>query len=274
MSGVMDRTLGILELLARRPEGLQVSAIATELNMPVSAAHRLLKDLSERGYVRQARAQGDYALTIKLAALGLSFLGATGVTDIAQPILNRLAAESKELVRLSVIDPPNLVWVGVAQGAVSGLRYDPGREQGHVAHLATSASGLAWLAALSDDEALKLVAAQGLTPPFEAGPNAPKSISELLAILEDARKRGYAIAVNSFMAGMAAMAVPVKRVSDGALLGSLSIAGPECRLKAEKMDRLIAPLKAAADELADASAASSFFNRDRIAAESASAQIN
>jgi len=272
MSGVMDRTLGILELLAQQPEGLQVSALAADLNMPVSAAHRLLNDLSRHGYVRQARAQGEYALTIKMAALGLSYLGATGVADIAQPILNRLAAESKELVRLSVIDAPNLVWVAVAQGAQSGLRYDPGREQGQVAHLATSASGLAWLSALSDDEALKLVASQGLTPPTEVGPNAPKSMSELLSILEDARKRGYAVAVNSFIAGMAAMAVPVRAPKDGALLGSLSIAGPECRLRAERMAQLIAPLQAAADELAEASAASSFFNPDRAPAHLAAAR--
>jgi len=259
----MDRTLGILELLARRPEGLPISVIADELNMPVSAAHRLLKDLSERGYVRQTRAQGDYALTIKLAALGLSFLGATGVTDIAQPILDRLAAEARELVRLCVIDAQTLVWVGVAQGAVSGLRYDPGREQGQIVHLSTSASGLAWLGALSDEEALKLVAAQGLTPPFEAGPNAPKSVSDLLAILRDGRERGYSVAVNSFLAGMAAMAVPVRRRTDGALLGCLSIAGPERRLTPERMAELIAPLNAAADEIADASTASSFFSRDR-----------
>ena len=70
MSGVMERTLGILELLAGHPEGLPVSAIAGALDMPVSAAHRMLKELSEHGYVRQLRAQGDYALTIRLAALG------------------------------------------------------------------------------------------------------------------------------------------------------------------------------------------------------------
>ena len=111
MSGVLERTLGILELLSGQPGGLSVGAIASRLDVPPSAAHRLLNDLAKLGYVRQDRAQGDYALTIKLAGMGLSFLGQSGITDVAQPILDRLAAESGELVRLSVIDGDDLVWV-------------------------------------------------------------------------------------------------------------------------------------------------------------------
>jgi DNA-binding IclR family transcriptional regulator len=263
MSGVMERTLRILELLAGHPDGLPISAIASALDMPVSAAHRMLKELSEHGYVRQMRAQGDYALTIRLAALGLGFLGKTGVTDIAQPILDRLAAESRELVRLSVIDGSDLVWVAVAQGATSGLRYDPGREQGVVVHLATSAGGRAWLGALSDDEALALIARQGLEPPFPAGPGAPKTLGAVLEELAAARRRGYAVAVDSYIDGMAAMAVPIFAPGDCRPIGCLSIAGPAVRLTAERQEALSASLKAAAAEIGDAAAASSYFARDR-----------
>ncbi|MGB0748721.1 MAG: IclR family transcriptional regulator [Magnetospiraceae bacterium] len=263
MSGVMERTLAILELLAGHPDGVQVSTIATELDMPASAAHRLLKELSQYGYVRQLRSQGDYALTIKLAAMGLSFLGKTGVADVAQPILDRLAAESQELVRLSVVDYPDLVWVGVAQGATAGLRYDPGREQGVVVHLASSAGGRAWLSALSDEEALELVAAQGIEPPFAAGPEIPHTIAELLQILKETRARGYSVAVNSYLAGMAAMAVPVHRPNAGAPIGCLSIAGPAVRVTPERMEELKGPLVAAAVEIGDAAGASSFFNQNR-----------
>ncbi|UJQ94108.1 IclR family transcriptional regulator [Mariluticola halotolerans] len=259
----MERTLSILELLSRNPDGLQVSIIASELDMPASAAHRLLKDLSQHGYVRQVRNQGDYALTIRMAAIGLSFLSKTGVTDIAQPVLDRLAERSKELIRLSVIDYPNLVWVGVAQGATTGLRYDPGREQGVVVHLAASAGGRAWLSTMSDEEALALVSAQGLEPNFAAGPKAPKTITQLLEILKQTRKRGYSIATDSYLDGMAAMAVPVRRAEDGQPIGCLSIAGPAVRLTQAHMDELYQPLLEAADEIGSASEASFFFNRIR-----------
>ncbi len=263
MSGVMERTLGILELLSRNPEGLPVSSIAADLDIPASAAHRLLKELSQYDYVRQVRSQGDYALTIKLAALGLSFLGQTGVTDIAQPTLDRLATISGELVRLSVIDNTDLVWVGVAQGATVGLRYDPGREQGIVVHLASSAGGRAYLSTLSDEDALKLIVAQGVEPDFDAGPKAPKSIAEVMQELKETRERGYSIATDSYIAGMAAMAVPVRRSFDNQTIGCLSIAGPAVRLTQDRMTELAPSLFECAKEIGNASEASFFFNRAR-----------
>ncbi|MBP7001516.1 IclR family transcriptional regulator [Amaricoccus sp.] len=260
MSSVLERTLGILEMLAWHPAGLPVGAIATRLDMPPSAAHRLLNDLARLGYVRQDRAQGDYALTIKLASLGLTFLGQSGVTDVAQPILDRLAAESGELVRLSVIDGDSLVWVGVAQGATGGLRYDPGREQGVVAHLASSAGGRAWLATMSDDDALMAVSRQGIAPTQPgAGAKAPASATELLARLAEARAQGYAVAIDSYLAGMAAMAVPVRSAGTGEAIGCLSIAAPSVRLDAARMAALAPALQAAAGEIGAASRGSRFF---------------
>lgn len=260
MGSVLERTLGILELLTGHPGGLPVGTIASELDMPPSAAHRLLNDLARLGYVRQDRAQGDYALTIKLAAMGLTFLGQSGVTDVAQPILDRLAAESGELVRLSVIDGESLVWVGVAQGATGGLRYDPGREQGVVVHLASSAGGRAWLSTMSDEDALVAVSRQGLLPLQPgAGANAPATVTDILARLAEARAQGYAVATDSYLAGMAAMAVPVQRPG-GEVVGCLSIAAPSVRLDAARMAALAPSLRKAADEIAAGSRGSRFFS--------------
>jgi IclR family transcriptional regulator, acetate operon repressor len=260
MSNAIERTLGLLELLAHRPGGLSLGAISSRLEMPPSATHRLLNDLVRLGYVRQDRSQGDYMLTIRLASLGLTFLAQSGVTDIAQPILDRLAQQCGELVRLSVADGGTLVWVAVAQGATGGLRYDPAREQGVVAHLASSAGGLAWLSTMSDDEALTLVTKQGVRP-IQAGPGAraPKSVTEVLALLAETRARGYSVAVDSYLMGMAAMAVPVRYDGEGAVVGCLSIAAPTVRLDAARMAELIGPLGQAADEIGAAASASKYF---------------
>ena len=48
--------------------------------------------------------------------MGLSFLSNTGIVDIAQPLLDRLAQASGELVRLSVVDGERLTWVARAAG--------------------------------------------------------------------------------------------------------------------------------------------------------------
>jgi IclR family transcriptional regulator, acetate operon repressor len=261
MTSATDRILAMLEHLSRHPEGLSVGAVAQALDLPASATHRMLNDLVRLGYVRQVRAQGDYALTIRLAAMGLAFLGRTGVSDVAQPVLDRLAAECGELVRLSVVDHPHLVWVAVAQGAKGGLRYDPGREQGAVASLAYSAGGRAWLASLPRDEALALVAAQGLTPPEGAADGARIGMADLMALLDRASGQGWAEAVDSYLAGLAAIAVPVR--ADGGVIGCLSIAGPAARLTRDRRMALLPALESAAREVAGMQAASFFFRRAR-----------
>ncbi|MBB4000176.1 IclR family transcriptional regulator [Aureimonas pseudogalii] len=257
MSSVLEKALALVERLAEQPGGLSISALAAATDQPASGVHRTLQELARLGYVRQHQTGGDYGLTIKLPAMGLTFLGRSGITDVAQPVLAALAAECRELVRLSVIDGEDLVWVAVAQGATGGLRYDPGQEQGVVVHLASSAGGRAWLSTLSDEDALLKVGVQGLVRQAEGqGYNASQSLPLLLKQLTEARSRGYATAVDSYIAGMAAMAVPVRGPFGGPVLGCLSIAGPAVRMTAERMDELAPRLRQAAEDLGAAAAGS------------------
>lgn len=262
MSSATEKTLAILEMMVEHPGGLQVSALARTLDMPASGVHRQLRELARLGYVCQSRDQGAYRLTLKLAAMGLGYLGRTGVTDITQPILDRLADVSGELVRLSVRDEGGLVWVAVAQGATQGLRYDPGREQGMRVHPASTAGGQALLSTMSDDDVLALVGETGLRPPnLPPTSKAPGSIDQLMRTIRATRKRGYSIAIDSYIEGMGAMAVPVMADGDDGprVIGCLSIAGPAVRFPVERMEELAPALFDAAHELGRAAPASRYF---------------
>lgn len=258
MTGVLERTLAILELLARHSEGLELATIADRLDIPRSAAHRLLGDLMRCDYVRQTRDKGEYLLTTKLVSMGLTYLSKTGIIDIAQPLLDRLAEISGELVRLSVIDGNRLTWVARAQGARQGLRYDP--DMGEDARLSCSASGLAWLSTMSDDAALALVAQQGLGMPKDYGPAAPASMRAMLEAVHAARERGFSLTQETFTAGLNAMAAPVQ-LADQPPLGIISVAGPTVRFTEARMLSLGPDLVSVAAQLAAASGASAFFNK-------------
>ncbi|MDO5631238.1 MAG: IclR family transcriptional regulator [Paracoccus sp. (in: a-proteobacteria)] len=259
MSSSLERGLSVLTILSNHPEGMAVGQVAAALDLPPSGVHRMLNQLVEYGFVYQDGAKGAYVLGMKLPALGLSYLAQTGITDVAQPILDRLAAASQQLVRLSVIDDGNLVWVAVAQGATTGLRYDPGREQGVTAHLASSASGLAWMSTLSDDAALEKVARQGFSQPT-SGQGAPDGATDLLARLARTRRDGYSVTINSFIPGMAAMAAPI-RAAEGQALGAISVAGPAIQLDQGRMAELAPALLAAVADMAGAAPGSIYFRR-------------
>lgn len=253
MSSVLERTLAILELLARAPNGLPLRDIAEKLDIPPSGTHRLLKDLTRVEFVRQDKDHGDYYLTTKLIALGLAYLSESGIVDLAQPILDRLANDSTELARLGIVSDARLTWVAKAQGAKSGLIYDP--DMGADAHLASSSSGLAWLMTMSDERALELVAKQGFARSGEYGPNAPSTALELIASLKTAREVGYAMTLETFAPGMNGMAAPII-AADGITKGVVSLYGPAIRFTETKMLEVAPQLLACARELATATNAS------------------
>ncbi len=258
MSTALDRGLLILEHLAAHPDGLPLGLVADDLEMPRSACHRLLVELHRRGYVRQINARGDYVMTTKVASLGLSFLSASGIVDIAQPIVERLAEASGELARLSVVDGERLTWVSKAEGNRKGFRYDP--DMGRDAWLSCTSSGHAWLLTLSDEEAVALVSRQGFGLPKDYGPKAPTTVKALLGFLHAARVRGYAMIDEVFAPGMSAVAAPVQRRGRAAL-GVLSIAGPRRRLTVERIQALAPVLLAATEELAAMSSTSGLFSK-------------
>jgi IclR family acetate operon transcriptional repressor len=257
MTLALDRGLALLERLCGQPEGMALTALADELDIPRSACHRLLMELQRRGYVRQARSQGDYLLTAKLASMGLGFLSSSGIVDIAEPLLERLAQESGELVRLSIIDGERLTWVAKAQGSRKGLRYDP--DMGSDARLSCTATGHAWLQTLSDERAMELVSRQGFGTPEEYGPKAPTTVKALLGFLHAARVRGCAMIDEVFAPGMTAMAAPVMR--GGEAIGVISIAGPRLRLSMARMQALAPALLEATAQLGPISRSSTLFGR-------------
>lgn len=260
MASTLERSLTILEYLATRPTGKTLSAMAADLALPLSACHRLLSELVRCGYVRQTREHGDYALTTKLASLGLSFLGGSGVVDVAQPIIDRLAEMSGELVRLAIVDADRLTFVAKSQGARFGLRYDP--DMGIDVRLSCSAAGHAWLMTLPEDRALELVVRQGFGKPEQYGPRAPTGWKQVLEVLAEDRARGYAVIREMYEAGMHALAAPV-RVGHEAALGVITIAGPAVRLVDARIEELGPRLLAAAEELALAASVSPLFRAHR-----------
>jgi len=253
-NGLLERTLGVIELLSNNAQGMLLFEVADTLHIPRSATHRVLTSLVEHGYVRQERQQGAYLLTAKIASLAFTFLTGSGISDFAQPVLDRLAKEVGELVRLGMIDGKELVWVAKAQGSRYGLRYDP--DMGQVGRLSCSASGHAWLACLPEPEALAIVERQGIGSRGEYGPRAPETKEALLRYLRKARKRGFGLVQQTYSPGANAIAAPIRHPKTGEVTGTVAIAGPEVRLSEERLLGLAPGLLAAADELALATIAS------------------
>lgn len=243
-----ERCLDIIELLADGAD-MPLGEIAERLGLPKSGAHRLLATLVELGWAEQDPETSFYRLTMRLAILGQRFYVATGIPDICQPVLDRLASQSHEFARLAVVDGQSLTWVAHAQGATGGLLYQPSLGTSTVPLYAT-ATGKAWLATLPTELAVQNVLRSGFGDADKYGPAVVRSLDALMREIEVTAHRGYGLAVNEAEPGVTAVASAIRPAGGGAALGAVSVAGPSVRMTDSRISELAPLVMQTASELA------------------------
>lgn len=245
VKGLLERCVATVEALTAAPAGMRLSEIARLLDMPKTAAHRLLAELVRLGWVERAPAE-TYRLTPRLPLVTQRVLLATGLTERVQPVLDRVARETRELARAAIALPDSLVWLAHAQGAPPGLVYQPALADPVRPH--ATANGKAWLATLDRARAIAIARAGGLG----AVRPTPRTLASEAALLRDLariRARGFAVADEEAETGVVAIAVAV-RPGGGIAVATISVAGPAVRLPAARHPAIAACLAAAADQLA------------------------
>lgn len=245
-----ERCLSIIELLAEDARDRALGEIAETLELPKSGTHRLLATLVEQGWVEQDPGTGFYRLTMRLTILGQRFYVGTGIPDICQPLLDRLASQCREFARLAVVDGPSLTWLAHAQGATVGLLYQPSLTTNTVPLYAT-ASGKAWLTTLPVEQAIEQVRRTGFDDADHYGPHALRSLAALKRELELTARRGYGVAVNEAEPGVSAVAAAIRPAGGGPALGTVSIAGPSVRMTEQRVVEVAPLVLQTASELAD-----------------------
>jgi DNA-binding IclR family transcriptional regulator len=247
VKGVLDRSLEALEFLAAEARWLRLSYIAKRLELPKGPAHRMLAQLVLLGWVEQDQGTDQYRLTMKLALLGQEYLQGTGLPGLVQPILDEVAGKSRELVRLTVVQGFELAWLASSQGAAPGLMYQPKMTGRLVLH--ATANGKAWLATMSNEDAIRIAMRGGLGKPGPYGPRAVRTVEALLKEIETTRKRGYATAVEEAEPGVTAIAVAIRSRQTDRVVGTMSIAGPLLRVTPARYKEFHPLLRGAADRL-------------------------
>jgi DNA-binding IclR family transcriptional regulator len=247
VKSMLENCFAVVELLATEGREMRLSAIADRLGLQRSGAHRLLTALCDLGWAEQDTDTEQYRLSLKLAALGHSYLASTRLPDVCQPVLDRLAEESRELVRLAVIEHGDLTTIAHSQGSHGSLVIQSRSFPTLPLHV--TASGKAWLATLPEETALKMVLAAGFGQPGAFGPNALRSVEALQRELALTRKRGYGVAVEEAEPGVVGVALTI-RATTGVPRGVLAIAGPTVRMTPKRIIDLAAMARKAADELA------------------------
>jgi len=217
----VTRSLDLLEALAAAGE-LGLVDLAKRTGLQPSTAHRLLATLAERGYTLQGES-GRYLLGYKILELA-SFVNArtTHLRALARPYLASVQRITRETTTLSVLEPPNVVFLDQVEGTHS-VRMFTQVGLGVPAH--TSASGKVILA-FQPAEVLAEFYAGGLEK-ITARTIATRK--ELDAELARIRRRGYATDNEEHEEGVSCVAAPIFGF-EGEVRAAISVSAPTQRV--------------------------------------------
>jgi IclR family transcriptional regulator, pca regulon regulatory protein len=210
----LARGLDVLACFDADHRSMSLTEVAAAAGLARPTARRLLLTLEELGFVRSS--SGSYALTPKVLTLGMAYVGALGLWDIARPHLEALVARTGESSSMAQLDGSDIVYVArVSVPKLIALRVDIGTRF----PAAQTSQGKVLLAALSPDDL-----AAALAEPSRAGlpPYIGRSPDQLRAELTEIRARGWALADEELAPGVRSVAVPV-RDRDGVVQAAMNV---------------------------------------------------
>lgn len=212
-----DRALQVLQLFGTPDEALAVGDIARRLGIHRSSASRLVSTLRARRFLERSGPGERLRLGAEVQRLGRLALVGRDLLGVAQPVLQRLAAETGETATLATAAGGEVLTIAQADGRhfISSGKWIGVRAPAHCC---------------SDGKVLLAHA----TLEVGGGPLArltARTITERDVLeheLIDVRERGYAISDGELEDGLVGIAVPV--LEDGSCVASLCVSGPAYRL--------------------------------------------
>jgi DNA-binding IclR family transcriptional regulator len=235
----VTRSIAILRLLGDTGRPLGVKAIADALDLVPSTALHILRVLVAEGLVRVDPDSKRYELGAGMLSLARSVLATTSFAQLAQPGLDRIAARGVTAMLVEITPRQDIVVLGVARP-----------NQPFRLHTEVGSRFAFWASATG-----RLVAAHSgekgaaLKARFQAiGWDKPMTFDEWQKDVEQARRRGWAVDRDHFMAGVTVVAVPLLR-PDGRLTHTIAAAGLSSQLTGPVVQDLAAAMRAEAAAL-------------------------
>jgi len=224
--GALETSFRIIEYLRTNGKS-RLTPISDELDIPKSTLHTHLNTLRKHDFV--VKSGPEYELGLRFMWFGEHAKTKKREYDIVEQSVEKIADETGERTLFIVEEHTSLFYLRVELGE-NAVDFGPQiGDYGRDFH-ATS-SGKAILAFMSSEKREQILDSIDLPVCTD---RTITSREELLSELDEVREREYAINKGEFFEGLYGISVPI-HYPDGGLLGSLTVSGPEQRMKGDKL---------------------------------------
>src|SRR5262245_19257045 len=238
---VLDRALGILDLLADESPELGPSEVSECMGLHKSTVHRLLQVLERHRLIEKMAPNGKYRLGLKLFELGSKAIAQLDLRGRARQYLERLVLETGETAHICVLDGDRMLSIANVESPRT-LRTPSTVGRRTPTHC--TAVGKILLAHLPEEEQNELIKKLELTAYTRHTLTKPARLKAELKLI---RLRGYAMDDEEFEEGLKCIGAPVMDYT-GKVVAAVSVAGPAFRLTEERITAVVrSTIRAASD---------------------------
>ena len=230
---VLDRAVGILNILSQADSALSLGEIASASGLPKPTVFRILAVLGEHDFVEVNSETTSYSLGFTLVRLADTRRRQSNLHSVALPIMRNIRNALGETIVLSVRSGDSRVHIDFLEGTHAMRRM---ADLGLHAPLYAGASSKILLAGMTDTEIDEYLARVDRVPIQE---NTITNAEELLREVTLIRERGYAESRGEFITGGGgAIAVPIKDY-EGRTVAAMDVLTPQPRYTAEHREKCI-----------------------------------
>lgn len=208
------RGLDVIKAFEPHRPAMSLTEVATAAGLTRPTARRILLTLVSLGYVRST--SGGFALTPRVLELGMTYVQAMGLWDVARPHMEALVARTGESTSIAQLDGGDIVYVArVAVPKIIALRVSIGTRF----PAAQTSLGKVLLSGLGPDEldaALAEPSRSGVVPPWQP------DRAELDRVLRDVRAKGWALTDEQLAPGIRSVAAPL-RDGTGRIVAAMNV---------------------------------------------------
>lgn len=229
----LARGLAVIEAFGPERRSMNIAEVAAATDLDRAVARRLLHTLVELGFAIVENKR--FELTSSVLRLGYTYLASLGLDSALQPYLDRLSKTVGEAASVSVLSGTEVIFIARAEPPNAGIAYV--LKTGLKLPAFSSSSGRILLTAKTDQELSALIQKTKI----EA--RTPKTVTDrkqILKLIEEARRSGYAVNNEELELNLFGLSVPIRNPS-GRMVASLNVNSQAHRVAAKRINQELLP---------------------------------